>query len=263
MTERDQAIERYPGFPELNDLEPHQFPKHIFIVMDGNRHYGQDHFGEKLAGHPEGAKTALNIMRSALPLPGEVLTFWGFSSDNWNREKKEVDQLMSLIGNTILENSDELIEKNVRFIHLGRKDRLPKSLGENMTELEHITKNNKGKILCAAIDYGGADQELRMHTKTAEEAVRLARENPDKTPQEISIFVNQYYIERNRDGNGLIPPADLIIRPQHTRTSDVGWINGPATELYFNPDLQFPDMKSKNLAEGILLYANDKQNMGA
>ena len=115
MTERDQREERYPGFPELNHLEPSQFPKHIFIVMDGNRHYGQEHFGEKLAGHAEGAKTALKIMRSALPLPVEVVTFWGFSADNWNREKEEVNKLMSIIVNTIDENSEELIEKDSEF----------------------------------------------------------------------------------------------------------------------------------------------------
>ena len=102
-----------------------------------------------------------------------------------------------------------------------------------------------------------------MHAKTAKEAARIAREHPNLSAEEIALLVDSSWIEINRDGKGLIPPADLIIRPQHSRTSDVGWINGPTTELHLAPELQFPDMTPRDLAKGILLYAGDKQNKGA
>jgi len=263
MTERISTSEKYPGFPRLNHLKPEDFPKHILIVMDGNRHWGQEHEGNKLSGHTEGAKTAIKLMRSAMPLPGEILTFWGFSADNWKREQQEVNQLMNLISNTLTQNSEELLKNGIRFIHLGRKDRIPNNIAGNLSKLEDATKDNNGKILCAAIDFGGKDQEERLIKKAVSEAYQITKEQPKISKNEAIEIFNSDWINRSRDGKGLITPADLIIRPQHFRTSDIGWLNGPSTELYLRRDLKFPDMKPSDLEDGILQFTQDKQNFGA
>ncbi len=263
MAETLQKVERYPGFPNLNHLEPQDFPQHIAIIMDGNRHWGEEHVGDKFAGHPEGAQAALRLMRAALPLPGRVLTFWGFASDNWRRGETEVTQLMDIITTTIDDNSTELIEKGIRFVHIGRKDRIPKDLAESMSGLEEMTAENEGKIICAAIDFGGTDQEIRLNAQTARTAAQIARVFPHMSEEEIAASVDENWIMQNRDSSGVIPPANLIIRPQHYRTSDIGWINGPSTEVLFLPELQFPDMTPAHLEQGILQFARDKQNFGA
>jgi undecaprenyl diphosphate synthase len=262
MSERIEGGERYPGFPDLGHLDPSDFPKHTVIIMDGNRHFGEEHFGDKLAGHAEGAKTAVKLLRAALPLPGEVLTFWGFAADNWRREETEVDQLMLLMTQTIQQNAAELQSLGIRFAHLGRKDRIPQTLAATIKDLEEATKDNDGKILCAAIDFGGTDQDILLNQQTARTAIQIARTMPHLTDEEIARTVDEEWLRQNRDTTGRIGPADLIIRPQHFRTSDIGWLNGPSTEICFFPDLQFPDMTPAHLEAAILQYTRDVQNHG-
>lgn len=262
MSERVQGVERYQGFPNLNHLEPSDFPGHTVIVMDGNRHYGQEHFGDKLAGHPEGAKTAVKLLRASLPLPGRALTFWGFAADNWRRDTDEVDQLMTLMMSTVQQNAAELERLGIRFVHLGRKDRIPEDLATALREVEEATQGNNGKVLCAAIDFGGTDQDILLNQQTARTAIQIARTMPHLSDDEIAGTVDAEWLRQNRDPSGVLGPADLIIRPQHYRTSDIGWLNGPATEIFFLPDLQFPEMGPQHLEAAILQYTRDVQNHG-
>jgi len=254
--------ERYQGFPDLSHLDPEDFPGHTVIVMDGNRHFGEEHFGDKLAGHPEGAKTAVKLLRAALPLPGKALTFWGFAADNWRRGEEEVDQLMTLMMHTVQENAAELQSLGIRFVHLGRKDRIPQGLASALSEVEEATRDNDRKVLCAAIDFGGTDQDILLNQQTARTAIQIARTMPHLSDEEIAQTVDSEWLRQNRDPSGLLGPADLIIRPQHYRTSDIGWLNGPSTELFLLPDLQFPEMGPEHLEDAILQYTRDKQNHG-
>lgn len=246
LEERKQEI--FKQFPKLRTIPEDKFPQHIFIIPDGNRRYAKKHGKPELWGHQKGFKVAVKLLRYFRPLPIKAVTLWGFASDNWKRDKKEIDNLMRIFGFIIDNYLDELIENNSRFIHLGRRDRLPKKLLQKIEMAEKKTKDNSGQIICLALDFGGEDQNMRV--------IEKARNLPKNQP------LDQETLWQLRDGEGLVKSADLIIRTSETRTSDVGWINGSHTVLYFITDKFFPEISEQDFANSLLYYANTKRNEG-
>ena len=195
LEKRRQKI--FEQFPKLATIPDDKFPQHIFIIPDGNRRYAKKHGKPKLWGHQAGFKVAIKLLRYFRPLPIRAVTLWGFASDNWKRSDVEIKGLMRIFGFIIDNYLEELQENNSRFIHLGRKDRLPKKLLEKFDMAEEKTKNNDGQIICLAVDFGGEDQNLRM----VERAKRLPK---NQTVTEETLW-------KLRDGEGLVKSADLII----------------------------------------------------
>jgi undecaprenyl diphosphate synthase len=232
--------------PKLAEIPEDKFPQHIFIIPDGNRRYAKNNGKPIVWGHQKGFKVAIELLRYFRPLPIRAVTLWGFASDNWKRSDQEVKHLMRIYGLIIDKYLDELMENDSRFIHLGRRDRIPAWLLDKFEMAEEKTKNNKGQIICLAVDFGGEDQNVR----TANEAIRVNKE------------VTQENIWELRDGKGIVKSADLIFRPSEIRTSDVGWINGSHSVLYFLKDKLFPQVTVDDLADAIYFYSQAKKNEG-
>ena len=240
----------YDTFPQLKLIPTEKFPKHVLIIPDGNGRWAEKSIQFVLFGHKKGAEVIKSILRVLSQIKSiEIITLWGFSSDNWKRSEKEVKGLLYLIQIQIEQALVEVMQRNARFIHLGRKDRIPSSLLEIMTQAENATRNNTGQIICIAVDFGGEDQEIRLLQK--------AHKLPEST-----IFTKQVLWDL-RDGEGVIPPADLLIRTagEH-RTSDIGWLNGAPTELYFIDKL-FPDITTQDIVNGIISFSNRNRRFGA
>lgn len=223
------------------------FPKHVLIIPDGNGRWAQRFSKLPSYGHQKGFEILKKVLRELLGLPVKVVTVWGFSSDNWKRPKGEISSLMDLYERGINETLQELKDKNVRFIHLGRRDRLPQSLVKTIEKAEKETKENKYKIFCVAIDFSGQDQEVRM----MEQVLKL--------PKNTRIDIN--LIKKLRDGSGLIPPADLIIRTSgEQRTSDLGWLS--QNSEYYAIDKLLPEANSNDFLEAIIDYTKRERRFG-
>ncbi|MBI4097578.1 MAG: di-trans,poly-cis-decaprenylcistransferase [Candidatus Levybacteria bacterium] len=246
LEERKREIFR--KFPKLKSIPEDKFPQHIFIIPDGNRRYARKHGKPELWGHRAGFKVAVKLLRYFRPLPIRAVTLWGFAADNWKRDKKEVDHVMGILGFIIDNYLDELQENNSRFVHLGRKDRIPKALLKKFDQAEEKTKNNSGQIICLAVDFGGEDQAVRL--------IEKARDLPRKQ------MVNGEVLWNLRDTQGLIRSADLLFRTSETRTSDVGWINGSHTVLYFLTNKLFPEISEQDVYDALIYYVNTKRNEG-
>ena len=117
-------------------------PNHIAVICDGNGGWARSRGLPVAHGHEAGAKALKDLVRNCRNLGIHTLTVWGFSTENWNRPKKEVMHIMNLVKKTILETLDEAKRDGVRFIHLGRKDRLPHDILNLITKAEEETKNN-------------------------------------------------------------------------------------------------------------------------
>lgn len=245
---QDTESDIYTNFPQLKVIPKENFPKFIFIIPDGNRRYAKEMGKPVLWGHKKGLEKIVEILRAVRPLPIKIIGFWGFSSDNWQRNEMEIKGLMSIFELFINKYIDELDENNCRFMHLGRKDRLPKNLVDKLIKAEEQTKKNNGQIVCAALDFGGEDQMIRL----MQEAQQLGKE-VEITPEVLYSL---------KDGDGIIPAADLIIRTSEIRTSDVGWINGKNTVLYFVSNKYFPQIQIKNIVEGIEFYIHTEKRYG-
>jgi undecaprenyl diphosphate synthase len=232
--------------PKLAEIPDDKFPQHIFIIPDGNRRYAKNHGKPIVWGHQKGFKVAIELLRYFRPLPIRAVTLWGFAADNWKRSDQEIKHLMRIYGLIIDKYLGELMENDSRFIHLGRKDRIPASLLEKFNMAEEKTKNNKGQIICLAVDFGGEDQNIR----TANAARKIEEE------------INIDNIWKLRDGKGIVKSADLIFRTSEVRTSDVGWINGGHSVLYFLKGRLFPEVTTSDVANAIYFYSQAKKNEG-
>lgn len=262
MTETITPTSIFDRYPALKEIPKDRFPQHVFIIPDGNRRSAAQSEQEPLAGHQSGLQKTLEVLRLMQELPVRIVTLWGFSADNWKRPEDEIPGLMDLFDKNIHLNLPELIGYNARFVHLGRTDRMPQELARTLKEAEERTKDNTGQIVCVAIDFGGQDHSQRIIQSAAKEAVITARKHPEMTPEEIAESFTQQKVINLSDTSGLIPPADLIIRTSERRTSDVGWINGPQTELFFIDKL-FPNLAEKDIVEAMVYFSQINRRLGS
>ncbi|MDP2043956.1 MAG: polyprenyl diphosphate synthase, partial [Candidatus Omnitrophota bacterium] len=109
-------------------LAKNNTPKHIAFIMDGNGRWASEQGLARTAGHRQGIQRVKEIIRGAAELGIEVVTFFAFSTENWDRPKKEVDTLMRYLDNFLDGQIKELERNNMRFRVIGSGDPMPKSL---------------------------------------------------------------------------------------------------------------------------------------
>jgi len=246
---KNAKLSLYDQFPALKQIPEEKFPKHILIIPDGNGRWAKEHNIFVTAGHKKGAEVVEKILDDISQIQAiKAVTLWGFAADNWKRSTDEVKGLMFLLKYKIKNTIKKLKARNGRFIHLGRKDRMPQDLREILEREENNTKKNTGQILSLAIDFGGEDQNIRM--------IQQARQIPSNIP------ISQDVLWQLRDGHGIVKSADLLIRTSgEKRTSDIGWLNGVSTELYFIEKF-FPDITIEDIVDAIIDYAKRERRFG-
>ena len=233
-------------FPELKSIPEDKFPTHLLLIPDGNGRWAKLVHKKINEGHKAGAEVIKNIYNDLWQLPIKYISIWGFSADNWSRTKEEADGIMHVIDETLKVMLPEAIEKNARIVHIGRKDRIPQFLRKTFEEAERSTETNKGKVLSLAVDYAGQDQELRMYRKMLQDGVKN---------------ITQEVLESYRDGGGIVPPADLVVRTSgEKRTSDLGWL-AINSELAFISKL-LPNTDSKDIVKAIIDYTKRERRFG-
>lgn len=243
-----QNINIYSEFPKLKKISENKFPKHVLIIPDGNGRWAKRFQKLPSYGHKKGYKVLQSVIRNLQELPINTVTIWAFSSNNWKRDSIEIESLMKIYDEAINESLKELVEKNMKFIHIGRRDRIPKFLLKTIENAEKTTKNNGPKIFCIAIDYSGLDQEIRM----MEKVIRLPKNSK----------INLELIKSLRDGKGEIEPADLIIRTSgENRVSDLGWI--VENSEFYSINKMLPETKTEDFVDAIIDYSNRERRFGA
>ena len=133
-----------------------KIPNHLGIIIDGNRRWAKLNNLPSFEGHSRGFKTLEKIGQYVLDKGVKILTVFAFSTENWNREKKEVNYLMKLLAQFFIKKSlNEYHRRGIKINIVGQKERLPGFLQKKVKEAEELTKNNKTSILNLAISYGG------------------------------------------------------------------------------------------------------------
>lgn len=231
----------------IESIPEEAFPNHVLIIPDGNGRWAEKFHKLPSFGHKHGFKILRKVVRQLQNFPIDILTIWAFSSDNWKRGSQETSALMKIAEAGIKESLPEIIEKKMRFVHLGRRDRIPKALKKIIEAAEKQTKNNSGKIFCVAIDFSGQDQEIRI----IEKVLKL----PKKTKIDFKL------IKKLRDSEGIIPPADLIIRTSgEQRTSDLGWLS--QNSEFYSIEKLLPETDTKDFLEAIIDYTKRERRFG-
>lgn len=226
-----------------------KIPNHIALILDGNRRWARAHNVSTFDGHQKGFEATRRLARAARDFGVHTFTVWGFSAENWGRLPKEISYLMKLFKKLILELQQEAKKEKFRFIHLGRKDRLPKDLVDLMAGIEDETRDFKKNILNIALDYGGRNEILRAVEKITQQA------NHDQLTEE-------YFASFLDTANQPYPYPDLCIRPSgEQRTS--GFLPWQMTyaELYWEPDY-LPDLTAAHLKEAIMDFNRRRRKFG-
>jgi undecaprenyl diphosphate synthase len=227
-----------------------KIPDHIAIIPDGNRRWARARGLHTLQGHKKGFDRAVEIAKAARSWGVHTMTLWGFSTENWDRKKKEINYLMKLYEKLIDDYLREAKKEKVRIVHLGRKDRLPKVLLKKIVQAEEETKDSNKHIMNIALDYGGHNDIIRAIQGMIRDKVEA--ENVDKK-----------LIEKYLDTKGQpYPYVDLMIRTSgEQRTSGFLLWQSEYNEFYWEND-HFPDFTPEKLKEAILDYSRRRRRFG-
>ena len=207
--------------------------KHVAIILDGNRRWAKAKGLPTLVGHQKGLDAALKIGRHSRKLGLHTLTYWAFSTENWNRSPQEIAYLMKLFSQTIDQYFKDALKEQIRVIHLGRKDRLPKTLINKIINMEEKTKDYQKHVFNLGLDYGGQDEILRAIGKAEKNNL-----NSKQLSQTNGKYQNKYpyYLFKNYldTANQPYPYPDLIIRTsgEQRLSGFMSW-QCAYSELYF------------------------------
>lgn len=191
----------------LEDINLDNLPKHIAIIMDGNRTWAKQKGLDPKLGHKEGAKVLEKIVRYANKIGIEHLTVYAFSTENWNRTKEEVGALMMLLGNYLDDFSKRADTENVKIQVLGDISALSSSLQNSINKAIERTKNNTGVVFNVAFNYGGR-QEIVMATKEIAKLVRNGEISIEDITEET--ITNKLYTKGQPDPELLIRTSGQI-----------------------------------------------------
>lgn len=225
-------------------------PDHIALILDGNRRWARSRGLYTLEGHKAGFEAGMKVAKAARTWGVHTFTVWGFSTENWDRGKDEVGYLMKLYWKMVGEIQRQAKKEGIRFVHLGRKDRLPTNLVKYIGEVEEETKNNTKHVFNAALDYGGHDEILRATQKIIKDGI------PAEKVDE-KLFAS--YLDT---GDQPYPYIDLFIRTSgEQRTSGfLPWQLNYA-EYYWELD-HLPDLTPEKLREIIIDYSRRRRRFG-
>lgn len=253
-----RAIGAYAVYEKWLDRQVRKrpIPEHLGVILDGNRRWAIARSGIEYEGHRIGAKTSQDFLEWCLDLKIETITLYAFSIENFNRPKREVDTILSIIeeeGKRLLKDQ-RLHQNQIRVKALGRVDLLPKSLQEILREIEDATESYDKNYLNIALAYGG-------RTEIIDAARKIARDVGEGSvkPEEID---EQFFMKYLYTAHLPNPYPDLIIRTSgEERLSGFLLWQSAYSEFCFL-DVYWPEFRRIDLLRAVRTYQQRKRRYG-
>jgi len=229
-------------------MDKNNIPRHIAIIMDGNRRWAKKKGLPPMEGHRQGYEQFKKISDLCNKLGVKILTVYAFSLENWKRSKTEVFYLMNLLKRGLQEQKDFFIKNKVRLNVIGQIEKLPPGLKKLVLKIMKETKDNKERILNLAISYGGREEIIEAVKKIIKKKI-----NPSKINEKI--FSQHLYTAGQ-------PDPDIIIRTsgEQRLSGFLPW-QSVYTELYFSSKL-WPDFTGEDLEEVIKEFQSRQRRFG-
>jgi len=223
-------------------------PRSIAIIMDGNGRWAERRGLPVAEGHRAGTRALRRTVEAAIDLGVESLVVYAFSTENWARPVDEVADLMAIFGDTIERELPDLAEQGVRTRFVGRRDRAPDSLREQMERLERETASNRRLHLWIAFDYGGRAELVEAARRLVADGI--AAEAIDDDALEARLYEPE------------LAAPDLVIRTSgEQRLSNFLLWQSAYSELVFVDDL-WPDFGPDQLRAAIADYTGRRRRFG-
>jgi undecaprenyl diphosphate synthase len=220
--------------------------------MDGNGRWAQARGVPRLMGHRAGRESVREAVRGSDELGVEVLTLYAFSTENWNRPRREVTALMTILRQALVQERKELRQRNVRLRVMGRIEELPAPVRDTIDETQEYLAGSSGLLLNLALSYGGRLEIV--------DAVRRMLADPTLDRRSESE-VDEALFGRYLYTAGL-PDPDLLIRTSgEMRISNFMLWQLAYTELWVTPTL-WPDFRRRHLYQAVADYQNRERRFG-
>jgi len=233
-------------------LDMERLPRHIAIIMDGNRRWAKQRGLPVLQGHRAGSRATRQVVEACVELGIPVLTLYAFSTENWRRPPLEVQALLRLIEVTLRREREELNANGIQIRHIGSTEGLPPSLVETLRETEEMTRHNSTLVLNVAINYGGRNEIVRA-VRTIARKVAEGQLAPE--------VIDERTLQEHLDTASL-PDPDLLIRTGNEwRVSNFLLWQIAYTELYVTPTL-WPDFDKREFLLALLDYQHRERRFG-
>ena len=236
----------------MHQLDTSQLPRHVAVIMDGNGRWAKRRFLNRIVGHEEGANSVRAVVRCCRELGIPYLTLYAFSKENWQRPESEVNALWHLLKRFLVSELAELIDKEIRLIHIGDLDGIPADVVKELLHVIEQTKHLQGMVVSLAVNYGGR-QEIERAARFFASDVKKGKYLPEDLTSEL---FSSYLFTRE------LPDPDLVIRTsgEHRVSNFLLWQLAYA-ELYVT-DVLWPDFREDEFLQALRDYQRRERRFG-
>lgn len=230
-------------------------PEHVAFIMDGNGRWAKQRGLPRSEGHKQGAKTFRRITEYCADIGIKYVTFYAFSTENWNRPKEEVQALMKLFKEYLLEADDrerenDIRQSRIRFI--GERDGIPKDLLKLIEKAEKKSKKFNKITVNIALNYGGRAEITH--------AVKVIAEKVQKGEMSLSDITEQTVSDNIYTAGQ--PDPDIIVRPsgEYRLSNFLQW-QSAYSEFWYS-DILWPDFTEENVIDILLDFQKRNRRFG-
>jgi undecaprenyl diphosphate synthase len=242
-----------PSSDDSSVVDTGHLPVHIAIIMDGNGRWAKKRLLNRVKGHEKGSETVRTVVRSCREIGIRYLTLYAFSTENWQRPRKEISALMKLLERFLESERNELVENNIRLRVIGQTERLPSEVRTALEKTKAATEDNTGMDLILALSYGARAEIVAMVQTLAGKSKRGMIEPESITAEMVADHLY------TRD----IPDPDLLIRTSgEMRISNFLLWQIAYSEIFVTPTL-WPDFSRDELLQILKDFQQRERRFGA
>ena len=226
---------------------PH-IPDHVAIIMDGNGRWARARGRPRLSGHRAGTENLRRVIERFADYSVSHLTLYAFSTENWNRPKREVSGLMSILARYLKRETERLHQNGIRLLHIGNLDALDPRLQHQVRDATQLTRNNRRMTLTIAFNYGGRAEIVDAVRRIVSSGI---------LPEQIDEALFAAYLS-----TASLPDPDLIIRTAgEMRISNFLLWQSAYAEFCTTP-VYWPDFDIDEIDEALISYSQRKRRFG-
>lgn len=237
---------------EIACLIPEKIPRHISIIMDGNRRWATQQGLLPIMGHWKGADTLTRIVRAASELGIKILTVYAFSKENWQRPKEEVDALMHIYKTYLDSEREPMVREGVRLSTIGDLSALPESVIEALEISQSVTADCRTIDLVMAFNYGGRDDIRRAFISIMEDCEKGKLSKHQITEDMIASYLDTAHY----------PDPDILIRTSGEKRQSNFLLWQLSYSEFYHTDVLWPDFDERELLKAVCEYQKRNRRFG-
>lgn len=253
VTEACDVKEPIYSEEDLSLLDPSKIPSHVAIIMDGNRRWAKQRNLPIVVGHWKGSEALTKLVRAASELGIRALTVYGFSTENWRRDRDEVQALLQICKHYLRSQRDAMAQEGVRFDTIGDIRCLPEDLLDILEQCKEATKQSSRIDLILALNYGGRDDIRRAILAMMDDVERGCLEKAQLSEALFSRYLDTAKWE---------DPQLLIRTSGESRLSNFLLWQLSYSEIHI-ADTLWPDFTERELLRAVLDFQKRERRWGS